>query len=75
MLFQIDISSDLAGRTVHKAQAIHGRSKLSRDQRDCAVFDDAQNIVLKELLPFWAGFTRQYDAQSAEQEAEKLPRK
>jgi hypothetical protein len=39
------------------------------------VFDDAQNIVLKELLPFWAGFTRQYDTQSAEQEAEKLPRK
>ena len=54
------------------------RSKPTRDQRDprdCAIFDDAQNIVLKELLPFWAGFTRQYDAQSAEQETEKLPRK
>ncbi|CAB3981499.1 Hypothetical predicted protein [Paramuricea clavata] len=70
---QIDISSDLAARTVHKAQSIHARSKQSRDQRDCAVFDDAQNIVLKELLPFWAGFTRRYDAHSAEQEAEKLP--
>ncbi|XP_028403051.1 uncharacterized protein LOC114525812 isoform X2 [Dendronephthya gigantea] len=70
---QIDISSDLAGRTVHKAQSLHARNKLSREQKDCAIFDDAQAIVLKELLPFWAGFCRQYDAQSAEQETEKLP--
>lgn len=39
------------------------------------IFDEAQNAVLKELLPFWAGFTRQDDVQFTEKHGDQLPRK
>jgi hypothetical protein len=48
--------------------------KVSREQKDPGVFDEAQSIVFKELLPYWAGFCKTYKPPEDEQTV-KLPRK
>ena len=48
--------------------------KVPRDQKDPTLFDEAQNTLFKELLPYWAGFCKQYKTPEDELKV-KLPRK
>jgi len=52
---QIDISSDMCNRIVKNAvKVMQGREVIQN------LFDEAQFIVFKELLPYWAGFMKGY---------------
>jgi len=71
--FQIDIGSELAARVIHKAQTFSTAKKASREHKDPSLFDEAQSVVFKELVPYWAGFCKQY--RPPERDGFKLPRK
>lgn len=34
--------------------------RVPREQKDPYVFDEAQSAILRELLPYWAGYCKQY---------------
>ncbi|XP_032242631.2 uncharacterized protein LOC116620845 isoform X2 [Nematostella vectensis] len=71
---QIDIGTELASRTIHKAQVFLSSKRVPKDPRDPGLFDEAQSILFKELLPFWAGFCKQYSTPKPdEQGGVKLP--
>ncbi|KAJ7390591.1 hypothetical protein OS493_023980 [Desmophyllum pertusum] len=57
---QIDIGPELASRIIHKAQVFSSGKKVPREQKDPGLFDEAQSILFKEMLPYWAGFCKQY---------------
>ena len=48
--------------------------KIPREQKEPGLFDEAQSILFKELLPYWAGFCKQY-TQPEDVNKVKLPRK
>jgi hypothetical protein len=69
---QIDIPPEVASAAVQKASQYYSPVKKGRmssvqlrdydekrkEARDSTIFDDAQGRVMKELLPYWAGFLR-----------------
>lgn len=57
---QIDIGPELASRIIHKAQAFSSGKKIPREQKEPGLFDEAQSILFKEMLSYWAGFCKQY---------------
>lgn len=57
---QIDIGPELASRIIHKAQVFSSGKKIPREQKEPGLFDEAQSILFKEMLPYWAGFCKQY---------------
>lgn len=69
---QIDIGPELASRIIHKAQVFSTGKKIPKEQKEPALFDEAQNILFKELLPYWAGFCKQY-TQPEDETKIKLP--
>ncbi|XP_015760136.1 PREDICTED: regulator of G-protein signaling 22-like [Acropora digitifera] len=71
---QIDIGPELASRIIHKSQAFSTGKKVPREQKEPTLFDEAQSILFKELLPYWAGFSKQY-TQPEDESKVKLPRK
>ena len=48
--------------------------KIPREQKEPGLFDEAQSILFKEMLPYWAGFCKQY-TQPEDVNKVKLPRK
>ncbi|XP_013386604.1 uncharacterized protein LOC106156055 isoform X2 [Lingula anatina] len=52
---QIGISNDVHQKTLRAVQRYLGNKEMVS-----AIFDEAQYHVFKELLPWWAGFIRQY---------------
>ena len=48
--------------------------KIPREQKDPGIFDEAQSLLFKEILPYWAGFCKQY-TQPTDEGKVKLPRK
>lgn len=48
--------------------------KIPREQKDPGLFDEAQSLLFKEMLPYWAGFCKQY-TQPEDEGKVKLPRK
>jgi len=48
--------------------------KIPREQKEPGLFDEAQSILFKEMLPYWAGFCKQY-TQPEDEGKVKLPRK
>lgn len=71
---QIDIGPELASRIIHKAQVFSSGKKIPREQKDPGLFDEAQSLLFKEMLPYWAGFCKQY-TQPEDEGKVKLPRK
>jgi len=69
---QIDIGPELASRIIHKAQVFSSGKKIPREQKDPGLFEEAQSILFKEMLPYWAGFCKQY-TQPADEGKVKLP--
>ncbi|KAK3733097.1 hypothetical protein QZH41_017433, partial [Actinostola sp. cb2023] len=69
---QIDIGSELAAKIIHKAQTFTTAKKASREHKDPALFDEAQVILFKELLPYWAGFCKRYKSP-VDESGVKLP--
>ena len=59
--FQINIPADLLQRTLRAVQRY-----VSGKDVNPAVYDEAQYQVFKELLPFWAGFMKKYEAPEEE---------
>ena len=55
MAFQIDIPSDMQQKTIRGAQ----RYLLGKDASP-SIFDEGQYQVFKELLPYWAGFVKNF---------------
>ncbi|KAK2187817.1 hypothetical protein NP493_153g02003 [Ridgeia piscesae] len=53
---QVDMTSDLQQKTVRAAQKF-----LSGKEVGPTIFDESQFHVFKELLPYWAGFVREYE--------------
>ena len=72
--FQIDIGPELASRIIHKSQVFSSNKKIPREQKDPSLFDEAQSILYKEMLPYWAGFCKQYRPPTDEHNT-RLPRK
>ena len=70
----IDIGPELASRIIHKSQVFSTGKKVPREQKEPTLFDEAQSILFKELLPYWAGFSKQY-TQPEDESKVKLPRK
>eukprot|EP00794_Sanderia_malayensis_P017584 gene17584-19337_t len=65
---QIDLSSELAARVMQRAQQYYSATKrVPREQKDPFIFDDAQSYLLKEIVPYWAGYCKLRRAN------EKLP--
>ncbi|XP_070578482.1 regulator of G-protein signaling 22-like isoform X18 [Ptychodera flava] len=61
---QIDIPADIAQKLIR-----HGESYIrdrGKDPHNPNLFDEAQYTVFKEMLPYWAGYLRQYDAKKLE---------
>ncbi|CAH1792455.1 unnamed protein product [Owenia fusiformis] len=52
---QIDISSDIHQKTIRSCQRYLAGKDMSP-----GIFDEAQYLVFKELLPYWAGFSKSY---------------
>ena len=50
------MTSDLQQKTVRAAQKF-----LSGKEVGPTIFDESQFHVFKELLPYWAGFVREYE--------------
>ena len=71
---QIDIGPELASRIIHKAQVFSSGKKIPREQKEPGLFDEAQSILFKEMLSYWAGFCKQY-TQAEDENKVKLPRK
>jgi len=69
---QIDIGPELASRIIHKAQVFSSGKKIPREQKEPGLFDEAQSILFKEMLPYWAGFCKQY-TQPEDEGKVKLP--
>ncbi|XP_067018661.1 regulator of G-protein signaling 22-like isoform X1 [Acropora muricata] len=69
---QIDIGPELASRIIHKSQVFSTGKKVPREQKEPTLFDEAQSILFKELLPYWAGFSKQY-TQPEDESKVKLP--
>lgn len=69
---QIDIGPELASRIIHKAQVFSTGKKIPREQKEPGLFDEAQSILFKEMLPYWAGFCKQY-TQAEDENKVKLP--
>ncbi|CAH3180537.1 unnamed protein product [Porites lobata] len=69
---QIDIGPELASRIIHKAQVFSSGKKIPREQKEPGLFDEAQSILFKEMLPYWAGFCKQY-TQPEDVNKVKLP--
>ncbi|XP_065845419.1 regulator of G-protein signaling 22-like isoform X2 [Oscarella lobularis] len=59
---QVDIPSDLSQRLLHTIhnQLYFPSRHANRQAKDLVAFDEAQSIVVRHLLPFWAGFAKQY---------------
>jgi len=69
---QIDIGPELASRIIHKAQVFSSGKKIPREQKDPGLFDEAQSLLFKEMLPYWAGFCKQY-TEPADEGKVKFP--
>lgn len=52
---KIDVSNEILQKTLKAAQKYTAGKDVNS-----AIFDDAQNSVFKELLPYWVGFMRNY---------------
>lgn len=53
------MSPDIASKISQKCQHVHSKKRnLPRDFKDRNMFDEAQHMVMEELLPFWSGFLR-----------------
>lgn len=66
VILQIDISSDMCNRIVKNAvKVMQGKEVIQN------LFDEAQFIVFKELLPYWAGFLKTYKPP---EDPSKVPR-
>merc|ERR1719505_231954 len=70
---QIDISADLAAKITQKAQNFSTTKRVPRDQKDPALFEEAQNVLFKELLPYWAAFNKQYNQSQSDLLDSDLP--
>ena len=59
---KVDIPSDLSQRLLHTIhnQLYFPSRHANRQAKDLVAFDEAQSIVVRHLLPFWAGFAKQY---------------
>ena len=67
--FQIDITSESASKIMKKADLF--LKDLGKDPHNPNFFDDAQYAIFKEMLPYWAAFTRRYQQPSYHQD--RLP--
>ena len=61
------MSLELQQKTVRAAQKFSAGKEVSP-----TLFDESQFQVFKELLPYWAGFFRQYEEPN---DGTKMPRK
>lgn len=52
---QIDVPNDIQQKTLRAVQKY-----LAGKDSNATIFDEAQYCVFKELLPYWAGFMRNY---------------
>ena len=58
---QVDLNQEQAGKTIQKAQQYYSMTKrVPREQKDPYIFDEAQSAIQKEILPYWAGFCKQF---------------
>jgi hypothetical protein len=55
LIFQIDIQNDIQQKTVRAVQRYMAGKDVNTN-----IFDEAQYCVFKELLPYWAGFNKNY---------------
>ncbi|XP_077998144.1 uncharacterized protein LOC144451207 isoform X2 [Glandiceps talaboti] len=63
---QIDIPSDVAAKLIRYGENyIRDRGK---DPHNPTLFDEAQLTVFREMLPYWAGFVRQFDNKKLDRE-------
>ena len=64
--FQIDIPTDIQQKSIRAAQRY-----LSGKDVNPAIFDEAQYQVFKELLPYWAGFVKNFKPPEDEKKPSK----
>ena len=64
---QIDIPSDIQQKALRMSQRYMSGKDVNPN-----LFDEAQYCVFKELLPYWAGFMRNYKEP---EDLKKVPRK
>jgi len=58
---QVDLNQEQAGKAIQKAQQYYSLTKrIPREQKDPYIFDEGQSVILKEILPYWAGYCKQY---------------
>ncbi|XP_065052500.1 uncharacterized protein LOC135681805 [Rhopilema esculentum] len=58
---QVDLNQEQAGKAIQKASQYYSMAKrVPREQKDPYLFDDAQAAILKEILPYWAGYCKQF---------------
>ncbi|PAA92558.1 hypothetical protein BOX15_Mlig019187g2 [Macrostomum lignano] len=55
---QITVSNDVHQRTLRNAQKFY--SPKFKEEISPTIFDEAQFAVFKEMLPYWAGFMKQW---------------
>ena len=61
ILLQVDLNQEQAGKAIQKAQQYYSLTKrVPREQKDPYIFDEGQSVILKEILPYWAGYCKQY---------------
>ena len=65
-IFQIDIPTDIQQKSIRAAQRY-----LSGKDVNPAIFDEAQYQVFKELLPYWAGFVKNFKPPEDEKKPSK----